>query len=139
MSFRRQRALAWLLLLAYAWTSAFWAKGVVLCFEADGHVTLESAANCGDCCFGDEDSGPRTRREAPTPSVCDCLDVSLSVGNSTAAKRCPGAELARAPLAIFVPVRWTAHGRDACVPASAWPRSNSSSVLRLLSSVVLRV
>jgi len=137
MSARRQPVLAWLFLVAYAWTSAFWGKGLVLCFEADGHVTLEAAANCGDCCSREQE--PAGPRGAPALGVCDCLDVSLGVGNSTAAKRSPGAEDARAALAVSVPVRWTALGRGACVPASEGPRSNSSSPLRFLSSVVLRV
>lgn len=145
MELRRHKALAWIFLVAYALTSAFWAKGLVLCFESDGHVSIESTtSDCSDCCSATEsqessEGSERGSGEAPTIGACACLDLALSVGNVTAAKKSPAPELQRPPLAVHQPIRWTPRGRPTYGRLNALPRSHSSSALALLSSVVLRV
>lgn len=145
MELRPEKALAWIFLIAYALTSAFWAKGLVLCFEPDGHVTLESVtSDCSECCSTDgaRESSKGSQdgsREAPTIGACACLDVALSVGSLTAAKKSQAPGLQRAPLAVFAPTGWTPQGRTICVLSNDLPRSHASSALTFLSSVVLRV
>jgi hypothetical protein len=141
MEARRQQALAWFFLIAYAWTSAFWAKGLVLCFEADGHVTLESVSSeCTDCCSPSPEQGsPDDSREAPTIGACACVDVALSLGNFTPVKKSQAAEVQRAALAAYVPMRWPAPARASLRSSAGLPRSPASSTLPALNCVVLRV
>src|SRR5262245_12982118 len=136
----RQRALAWLFLVAYASLAALWAKGLVLCFEADGHVSIEAAtADCSDCCAA---NGAASENEhapgGPTLGNCACLDVAL-VGSFTPAKKSPAPELNRAPLAVGVPVRFTPRLATELRLGTDLPHSHASAALPFLSSVVLRV
>lgn len=135
---RRQKTLAWFLLIAFAWTSVVWARGLVLCFEPDGHVTIEAAASdCSDCCSAA--ARQAGSREEPTLGACPCLDVALSIGSSTAVQKSKGFELQRAPLAVLEPIRWTLHGRRASASSADSPSSHGSSNQAFLRSVVLRV
>ncbi len=149
MELRRTRTLAWLFLIAYACTSALWAKGLVLCFEPDGHVTVEvGTGDCSDCCSvegergGDERSSDETRDNAPqTPRLgaCACLDVALSLGGTLATHKGRGSELQRATLAVFEPTSLALLDRRAPALSARAPNSQPSSALTLLRSVVLRV
>ena len=161
MRLRRRRSFAWLWLLAYVWTSAIWANGIVLCFEPDGHVKIETASSaCSDCCPLDEGSEgsdgneaaerevgresretsyPPDERPVPGMGACACLDVALDVGSTTTAKKYQRSELLRAPLFVFEPIRWTPRSQRTITPAAQAWRERADLALISLRSVVLRV
>jgi hypothetical protein len=130
-----EKLLVWLVLGAYAVTGALAVEGVQLCFEPDGHVSLEViAAGCGDCCPED---GPERDAGARVES-CPCVDVSLAVPVASSAKtKSEGEWVAAAlPSGGWHAVAQLAHARPLL---STRPHVRASSPVELLRSVVLRV
>lgn len=130
------RILVWAALLAYALSGVLPGGGVVLCIEADGHVTIESvAAGCVECCPGEESEGQDDA--GPRVAACPCTDVALTgVEVSLAKTKSSQVELAAPALA------WTRLEPPPARPghASRARRATSaSSQLELVRTVVLRV
>jgi hypothetical protein len=126
------RPLVWLSLVAYVLTTAIWAPGLVLCLEADGHVSIELAAeDCLSCCpeEGAEEPGEQSW------SSCPCLDLVLS-GVGVALKKEKTCERERVALQGSFEAQGLVAERRI---QTALPRSHASAALPLLRTVVLLV
>lgn len=126
------RLLGWVFLALYCLCGATWGRGLVLCFEPDGHVSLEAATDCSSCCSAGEGS-------AASVSACPCSDVPISLAE-------PGqVKLGLVPVDVPRSARWlgtvtggAAHVR-CCPRSNELPRSHASSALASLRCVVLLV
>ncbi len=139
---RPARAFAWLFLVAYTLSGSLWARGFVLCFEADGHVRLESAAvpnDCGECCPGDEaeSTGPR----APRVAACACLDVPLGAPEGALKKleRRSAASVAAGHVPARIEVRLELAPPPPLARVAELPRSQASATLACTRCTVLLV
>ncbi len=139
MTPRLEKIAGWLLLSLAAWASAIGGLGVVLCFEPDGHVSIEFAGDdCGQCCA--DDSGSSGDVPEQEIGACPCEDFTVSVTELANVKSSGvAAELAAWASCPALPVVVSA-----CVGAhppqrTDLPRSHSSTSLPFVRSVVLRV
>jgi hypothetical protein len=78
---RLQHWIVWIGLLAYLVISLCNAPGMVLCYEKDGRVTLETAIN-GVCRDSWEAQSPYTKQSILSLSCKRCTDVPVSIGSS---------------------------------------------------------
>jgi hypothetical protein len=130
---RAPRILGWLLLALYALLGVNWGRGLVLCFEPDGHVSIEAGIDCSSCC---EDEGDP---EEPALNACPCADVAVSLGESQFVRLgAPLLDLARAALDTG-PVVASAPAASRPVRPDGQPRSHASHGLGALRTIVLRV
>jgi len=134
-----ERIVGWLLLIVAAWASAIGGLGVVLCFEPDGHVSIEFGGDdCGQCCADDAESS----RGVPEQRIgaCPCQDFTVSVPVLARVKS-SGVEAAlagwawRPALTVVASVSIGVHPQQ----RTDLPRSHSSAALPFVRSVVLRV
>lgn len=138
----QRRLTAWLALVAAMLLCVAPSRGLVLCFEPDGTIALESAG-AGRACDGCDD--PAAEKEAlarvvaPVSACCECLDIPVD-GTGDEARVPPAAfELLSMPLALapeFV-VAGLAPSRSCSSPWRGPP--GSASALAQLRTVVLRV
>ncbi len=125
--------MTWLVLVLSLLAGIAPARGVVVCFEADGTAVLElgsEAARCGGC--------PGTQGQVGGPRDCPCIDLPLSPGSGLQAKRdLPGSS--SPPLASIPPSAWAVAlaGAACSAPLARSPRPAPG--LALLRTVVLRV
>lgn len=130
---RAPRILGWLLLALYALLGVNWGRGMVLCFEPDGHVSIEAGIDCSSCCTQEGDP------VGTELSACPCADVDVSLGESQFARLgAPLLELARAALDVG-PVVASAPVAARPVRPDGQPRSHASHGLGALRTIVLRV
>lgn len=138
MNSRADSIAGWLLLIVAAWASAIGGLGVVLCFEPDGHVSIEFAGDdCGQCCADDEEGTPG----APEQGIgaCPCEDFTVSVADLASVKSSSAAEFAAWASCPVLPVVASASGGMSPPQRTDLPRSHSSAALPFVRSVVLRV
>jgi hypothetical protein len=133
------RIAGWLLVGLAAWASSIGGVGVVLCFEPDGHVSIEFGGDdCGQCCADDTEG----ERRAPEQRIgaCPCLDFTVSVTDLASVKSSSlGAELAAWASCPVAPVVASAGARVHPPQQLHLPRSHTSAALPHVRSVVLRV
>lgn len=138
MTPRFEKIAGWLLLIVAGWASTIGGLGIVLCFEPDGHVSVEFRGDdCGQCCTEDADSSgdvPEQRIGA-----CACEDYTVAATNLASVKR-SGVDTALACASCPAP----SDGASAAVGVHPQqrrdlPRSHSSAALPFVRSVVLRV
>ena len=129
---------SWLLLFVAGLNGAIGGLGIVLCFEPDGHVSIEFAGDdCGQCCAEDSESSP----DVPEQRVgaCPCEDYTVSVTDLATVKTRVEAALAgwvsRPVLTVVARVSGGVHPQQ----RTDLPRSHSSAALPFVRSVVLRV
>src|SRR5688572_6204260 len=137
-----QRLLVWLALLAYGLTAGLPGRGVVLCFEADGHVTIEIAGGgCTECCPADEPPRDAPARDAGVHlDSCPCIDVALVGAGVLLAKTKAGETAGPGPLSL------AAERLDGfptpcskIAPPATRPNALRNSSVELVSCVILRV
>ena len=136
-----QKLLVWLALVAYGLTAGLPGGGIVLCFEADGHVTIEIAGRgCAECCPADESTGNATpENEGVHLDSCPCLDVTL-VGAGVLLAKTKATDVGPGPLSPAVE-RLDAFPalRSKIVPLATRPDALRNSSIELVSCVILRV
>ena len=129
MSSRLRKLSIWLALVAYCLTGVASAKGLVLCLEPDGHLSLEAqAAGCASCCSMEDE--PEDARERLTS--CPCVDVPIG-GPDAVQLRLKSADLGRMDA-------WDACARVSFRPADPrTPRAmnGAGGVPRVLASSAL--
>lgn len=136
---RLQEIAGWLLLCLAVWASAIGGLGIVLCFEPDGHVSIEFAGgDCGQCCADDS----RSSGDVPEQRIgaCPCEDFSVSVTELVSVKSSGvDAELAAWASCPALPMVVSACVGVQPTQRTDLPRSHSSAALPLVRSVVLVV
>jgi hypothetical protein len=142
ISRRLQRIATWLCLALTLFTGVVPARGMVLCLEADGCVSIEIKAGGRDCGGCDEhlDEQDATASEPidDHDGTCPCVDFDVPGASAVPPLRGKTNALhvdgfALAPAAAAVPVRAPRFERGVC--ASLRPRPPDT--LRLIRSVVL--
>ncbi|NOT30389.1 MAG: hypothetical protein HOP15_08070 [Planctomycetes bacterium] len=152
MAPRSTRIAGWLLLVLAALAGVVGGHGLILCFEPDGHVTLEFGGDdCGQCCASDSEGSGEPREQRV--EGCPCEDFVISVTELASVRRSPLGEVLAALGAAFAPLgaalaphAWTALGVVSVVVTPSrlprqleLPRSHASLALPLVRSVVLVV
>lgn len=136
MSSRLRKLSIWLALVAYCLTGVASAKGLVLCLEPDGHLSLEAeAAGCTTCCSAEDEPGSSEQ----TLAACPCVDVPI--GSPDAVQlRVKSADIGAAD-ACLRPSNRTVEPRSTALVrgAGAVPRLFVSSALAQQRTVVLLV
>jgi len=134
-----ERIAGWLLLIVAAWASAIGGLGIVLCFEPDGHVSIEFGGDdCGQCCA--DDSGSSNDVPEQRIGACPCEDYIISVTDLVSVKSSGvEAELAAWAACPAPPVVASVSVGVHPQQRTDLPRSHSSAALPFVRSVVLRV
>ena len=138
----RTRKSAWLLLVLALLVGIAGGQGMVLCFEPDGHVTLEfEGAACSPCCASETEASGAPR-EARLDG-CPCEDFVVSLTEVASVKRSALGEVLAALDAAFVPPAFAPLAFVSPAAARArqveLPRSHASAALPHVRSVVLGV
>ena len=140
---RSPRSTAWLLLVLALLVGIAGGHGMVLCFEPDGHVTLEFVgAECDPCCANEPEGSDAPREQSL--GDCPCEDFVVSVSELASVKRSAlGELLAALDAACVQPAFSELFELGAPAPRAVrqleLPRSHASTVLPLVRSVVLVV
>jgi hypothetical protein len=138
MRSRIRRLSLWSALLAYLLTGVVSARGLVLCLEPDGHVSVEGALQapaCASCCTSESLPDEPERVDA-----CPCIDIPIGSPDAAPQKK-RSAELERASPAAWLAFRPVVRESSARVRVghAARSRAHASSVLEELATVVLLV
>lgn len=132
MSRGTTRLLGWLLLAVYSATGVALGRGLVLCFEPDGHVALELAADCSGCCPADEAGS------AASIGSCPCSDIPIGVAGSEQI-RVGHFQLDAPPTLGWAVSTEPVRPARLRIRADDLPRSQASAMLASLRTVVLHV
>lgn len=145
MAPRSTRIAGWLLLVLAALAGVVGGHGMILCFEPDGHVTIEFGGDdCGQCCASDSEGSGEPREQRV--EGCPCEDFVISVTELANVKRSPLGAVLAALGAALAPHAFAALSVVSVVVTPLrlprqieLPRSHASVALPLVRSVVLVV